>query len=252
MGDDRNLDRRATQTKTMTQFRLETRADGLQRVISDGLAPLNQQRECALELNGGVSPEHAERVLRYISDYVTSAHQVLMPGETMRYGWSTLRFAQDPGDPALTIEELAQPLSTENDVFVRGAAKAIAILRAQDDTVRRNGGGSSAHHPHRSERAVICRRLSPTSAHVMVFDRIKARQNDQSGWFVGCGSTTHDHNDVNELASLHLVHLSERDPRIVPYLAMPEDSRIVFEPEQVFVFGPNEQEGHPDTPPLLT
>ncbi len=234
----------------MTQFRLETRADGLQRVVTDGLAAQNG-RECALELMDGVTADNAERVLRYISDYLTASGQKIMAGETMRYGWSTLRFAQDNNDPALSIEELEEPFATASDTFRRGAAKAIAILRAQDETVRRNGLSTIAHHPHRSERAVICRRLSPTATwKVLVFDRIKARQAEQSGWFVGCGSSTHNHNDVAELASLHLVYLSERDPRIVPYLALPEDTRVVFEPSKVIVFAPGVQAGQVDNAAL--
>ncbi len=236
----------------MSQFRLETRPDGLQRVITDGLASING-RECALELVGGVTPDQAERVLRYIGDYIASSRQKIKPGETMRYGWSTLRFVQDEGDAALSIEELEDPYSTTSDTFARGAAKAIQILRSQDEAVKRNGLSSPAHHPHRSERAVICRRLSPNAPwRVLVFDRIKARQADQSGWFVGCGSSTHDHNDVNELASLHLVYLSERDPRIVEYLAMPEDSRVVFDQRRVIVFNPGAQEGHVDSTAVLS
>jgi hypothetical protein len=235
----------------MTQYRLETRADGLQRIITDGLAAQNG-RECALELTDGVTADNAERVLRYISDYLTSSGQKIMADETMRYGWSTLRFVQDEGDAALTIEELDEPFAAASDTFRRGAGKALAILRAQDETVRRNGIDTIAHHPHRSERAVICRRLSPTAPwKVLVFDRIKARQADQSGWFVGCGSANHNHNDVAELASLHLVYLSDRDPRIVPYLALPEDTRVVFEPGKVIVFAPGAQEGRIDTAAIL-
>jgi hypothetical protein len=230
------------------QVRLETRPDGQQRVITDGLRPYDQQ-ECALELLGGVTEEDGARVLRYISDYVTKSQQHILAGETMRYGWSTLHFAQDPGTDVLSVEELAAPFATANDTYKRGAAKALAILREQDATVRRNGVASPGHHPHRSERAVICRRMNPNAQWpLMVFDRIKARQADQSGWFVGCGNAHHNHNDVGELAALHLVYLAERDPRVVNYLAMPENTRIVFERDKIIVFGPGQQDGHIDLP----
>ena len=231
------------------QVRLETRADGQQRVITNGLMELGQQ-ECALELTNDAAEEYAAKVLHYIADYVAKSQQHIQAGETMRYGWSTLRFVQAPDAPILSIEELADPFSTATDSFIRGAGKAIAILREQDATVHRNGIGPIGHHPHRSERVVICRRLPPSVPwRVMVFDRLQAGQADQSGWFVGCGQADHAHNDVKELASLHLVYLAERDPRIVRYLAMPEETRVVFEQQKIIVFGPQEQAGHLDDAP---
>lgn len=230
----------------MTQVRLETRADGQQRVITEGLMQFGQL-ECALELTAGATEESGAKVLTYIGDYVANSGQHINAGETMRYGWSTLRFIQDPGTNVLAIEELAEPYLPTNESFVRGAGKAIAILRTQDAAVARNRIVTLGHHPHRSERVVICRRLSPNVPwRIMVFDRLQSKQNDQSGWFVGCGQGNHDHNNVNELATLHLVFLSERDPRIIDYLAMPEGTRVVFEPEKIIVFGPGQQEGHID------
>ena len=230
----------------MTQVRLETRADGQQRVITNGLMEMGQQ-ECALELTNEATEENAAKVLNYIANYVAKAQQLINAGETIRYGWSTLRFAQEPDAHILSIEELVDPFSTAADSYARGAGKAIAILREQDRTVQRNGSGPIGHHPHRSERVVICRRLPPNVPwRVMVFDRLQSRQADQSGWFVGCGQADHAHNDVKELASLHLVYLAERDPRIVHYLAMPEDTRIVFEHNKIIVFSPQEQAGHLD------
>jgi hypothetical protein len=228
------------------QIRLETRGDGLQRLVTQGLNEFNQQ-EFALELLGDVTENEGNQVLRYIGDYVASSRQQIMADETMRYGWSTLHFTQDAGTDILTVEELAEPLSISAETYVRGAVTAIRILRDQDETVKRNGLRAPGHHPHRSEKAVICRRVSPNSDwRVLVFDRVQARQDDQSGWFIGCGSSNHDHNDVNELATLHLVYLVDREPRTLSYLALPGESRVVFEQRRTIVFGPGEEEGHLD------
>ncbi len=228
------------------QIRLETRGDGLQRLVTQGLNEFKQQ-EFALELLGDVTENEGTQLLRYIGDYVASSRQQIMADETMRYGWSTLHFTQDPGTDVLVVEELAEPLSIGAETYVRGAVTAIGILREQDETVKRNGLRAPGHHPHRSEKAVICRRVSPNlELRVLVFDRVQARQDDQSGWFVGCGSGNHDHNDVNELATLHLVYLVDRDPRTLSYLALPGESRVVFEQRRVIVFGPGQEEGHLD------
>ena len=91
------------------QIRLETRSDGLQRLVTQGLNEFKQQ-EFALELMGDVTENEATQLLRHIGDYIASSRQQIMADETMRYGWSTLRFTQDPGADLLTVEELAEPL----------------------------------------------------------------------------------------------------------------------------------------------
>jgi hypothetical protein len=238
---------RRQRTSYPMQIRFETREDGLRGAVTEGLLAMGQA-EIVLPLVGGVSDEAATRVLRYIGDYVAASGQHILPDETMRYGWSTLRFtAVNTEGTLLAIEELAFPYSATDEEYTLGSAQAIAILQEQDNAVARNGMASVAHHPHRSELAVICRYLSPNQPRrVMVFDRLRSRAPNDSGWFVGCGRPDHDHNDLKELARMHLVYLAELDPKIVYYLAMPEDTRIVFDRGKVIVFAPGEQDGRLD------
>ncbi|MBF6592762.1 MAG: hypothetical protein IVW57_19800, partial [Ktedonobacterales bacterium] len=174
------------------QFRFEQGPQGQRRAITQGMAEMGQP-EFALDITERVPDDAATQVLRYITDYIATSGQRIMPDETMRYGWSTLRFVAD-GD-RLAIEELANPFATGADLYIRGAARAIAILTQQDSAVQRNGVPLAGHHPHRSELAVICRRLAPgTPRRIMVFDRLKTQRADDSGWFIGCGNQAHDHN----------------------------------------------------------
>ncbi len=229
------------------QIRYETRADGVRGALTSGLAAMGQA-EFVLPMTPGMADEAAVRVLRYIADYVAASGQHILPGETMRYGWSTLRFSPATADGGLLlIEELADPFAATADSFIPGTAHAVAILQEQDNAVARHGIPRVAHHPHRSELAVICRRLAPSQPHkVMVFDRLKAKASDDSGWFVGCGNPAHDHNDLHELARIHLIYLAELDPKVVYYLAMPEDTRVVFDRGKVIVFAPGQQDGRLD------
>ncbi len=73
-----------------------------------------------------------------------------------------------------------------------------------------------------------------------------------SGWFLGCCRSDHDHNNSAELAKIHLLHLVGQFPGLFPYLAMPVDTKLVFETNQVIVFGPEEQEGQVDFGNLLS
>jgi hypothetical protein len=227
------------------QIRYETTLNGENRAVTTGLAEMGQT-EFALVQTANLTEDAAARVLRYIADYVVASGRHIKSGETMRYGWSTLRFSPSSDGTNLMVEELANPFSPRSDTYVRGAATALAILLEQDATVRRNGVQTIAHHPHRSELAVICRYVTPQSD-LMVFDRLKSTRQDDSGWFVGCGNPNHNHNDANELGKIHLVHLAEISPKIVAYLAMPEDTRVVFDHGSVIVFAPGQDDGRDDT-----
>lgn len=227
------------------QVRFETHPSGARRAVTVGLQEMGQT-EFMLLMTPHVTDESGTRLLRYIGDYIAISGQHIRPNETMRYGWSTLRFTKSTNEPLLIIEELKDPFSAASSVYIAGADTAVSVLNEQDAAVQRNGIERAAHHPHRSEIAVICRHVTPTSA-VLVFDRIKTTRADDSGWFVGCGNPDHDHNDTRELARMHLIYLAEALPQIVTYLAMPEDSRVVFENGKAIVFPPGEDDGRLDS-----
>ncbi len=215
--------------------------NGARRARTEGLQSVGQM-EISLEVNGQIPEDSSERLFRYISDYVMVSGQKIHSGETMRYGWTTLRFTLAPDGTMLQIEELAQPFSPDSSDYTAGAVNAMAILTKQDTTVRRFNIQKIGHHPHRSEMAIICRNLNAKSK-IMVFDRIASNKTEDSGWFVGCGDSGHDHNNLQELARIHLAHLVAGRPKIVYYLAMPEETRVVFDYTKTIVFPPGENEG---------
>ncbi len=220
--------------------------DGRRRASTVGLASI-EQSEIALDLPASIAEEAATHLLNFIADYLLASGRTISSGETMRYGWSTLRFDQSPPDPTLVISELADPFSTNIDHYVPGAARAITIIAEQDAVVQRNAVVMAGHHPHRSETAVVCARVVPgVPVRVLVFDRFATQELDDSGWFIGCGDATHNHNDASELFRVHLVRVAELDPRIVYYLALPEGTRVVFERRRVIVFAPGVQAGRVD------
>jgi hypothetical protein len=45
---------------------------------------------------------------------------------------------------------------------------------------------------------------------------------------------------------MDLLHLVEPFPDLIPYLAMPVDTRVIFETSQVIVFDPGKQNGQVD------
>jgi hypothetical protein len=133
-----------------------------------------------------------------------------------------------------------------------GAEQALALLAAQDAAGPRFGLPAGAHHPHRSELAVICRRVSPTTPRrLLVLERMRAAGQDDSGWFIGCGQQDHQRDDVTELARLHLVDVSDLDPCVVTYLAMPVATRVALDASRIIMFSPGQQGGIIDHDPSV-
>lgn len=221
-----------------------TNVQGISYATTNGLVAMGHL-EMRIKYGSGVGVEDTSKVLTYISDYLLTSGQRIQHNETMRYGWSTLRFNANSEIGMLTIEELEKPLDPYANEYIEGVARSVAILNQQDATVARNGIIGQGHHPHRTEMAVICRHIRPDST-VMVLDRIKTSAVDDSGWFIGCGRSDHNHNDPNELARIHLVYIVESRPNLLMYMAMPDETRVVLDRNSVIVFSPGESEGRLD------
>lgn len=229
---------------------------------TDGLRLLNQQ-ECAVQVSW---PEHDGRDLlmrhffQFVESYLTHQPKRILSGQTLRYGWTTVRFVRDEhnvsgtGTETLLIEELQNPFAEEERSYGQGMGHALTLLQVQHEAIRRNTITGEAISPHRSQRALTCTRVTPQTVHHLRPLRIhRAYQADaqQSGWFIGCCERDHDHDDPDQLAMIHLHHLVRPFPGLFPYLAMPRDTLVVFEVQQAILFRPGEQEGQPDPKSLL-
>lgn len=235
------------------QIRMST-GDALpRRAWTEGLEALGQQ-ELGVTLpwpQGDARDEQVMRLLRFIEGYVSSQPRRIMAGQTMKYGWSTLRFVADEQENRLLIEELSNPHTSGESAYVPGASRAVAL---QEEVLRRLRITGESGHPHRSNTAIVCNRVTPEtvgSLRPLQVQRLERPDGRYSGWFVGCVGGGHDHDDADQLEQVHLVHLVARLPGLFPYLALPVGAALLFEAEQVVVFRPGEQEGHSDVAPLL-
>ncbi|SRR5579884_2917593 len=199
-------------------------------------------------------------LLKFIENYLISQATQILSGQTMRYGWTTLRFVRDEqnlsgeGTAILLIEEVEHPFSLEEASYIPGVAHTLTLMQLQQETTRRNHVNGDMIYPHRSQRALVCHRVTPntiTLLRPLMAHRAWQPTVRESGWFIGCCSNDHDHDCSDELGMMHLIHLVEPFPALFPYLAMPVGTQVVFETSQAILFRPGEQGGQVDPGGLL-
>jgi len=232
-------------------------------VWTEGLQTLGQQ-EIAVSVPW---PEHDPRdmllthFLQFLERYLNNQSKRILSGQTLRYGWTLLRFVRDDQNlsgtapDALLVEEMQSPLSQENPPYMPGVAHTLALLQLQHEVLRRNGITGEAVYPHCSQYALVCTRVTPETLpflRPLKIDRAWQPNVRESGWFIGCCDREHDHNNPDELAPIHLFHLVEQFPGLFPYLAMPVGTMLIFEESQAIIFRPGEQEGQVDPGSLLS
>lgn len=245
------------------QIRSRCAENQVRWVWTEGLQTLEQQ-EIAVTVPWS---EHDSRdrlltnLLRFIETYLTRQPKRILPGQTLSYGWNILRFVADEqnlsgvGSGMLLIEERQSVFSEEHPSYVPGVARTLALLHLQNETIRRNRVTGESIYPDASQRALICRRVTPETIHhlhPLKADRAWQPDGRESGWYIGCCDEDHDHDNPDELARIHLFHLAESFPALFPYLAMPVGTMLIFEEHQAIVFRPNEEEGQVDPERLLT
>jgi len=201
------------------------------------------------------------RLLRFLENYLISQPKRILPEQTLHYGWTTLRFVEDEhnlsgaGADVLLIEEMQHPFFADDSSYIPGVERMVALMQLQDEAMQRNSVTGDVIYPHRSQYALVCTRVTPGTVHVLrplMVHRPWQPNVQESGWFIGCCNQDHDHDHPDELNAIHLYHLVSQFPGIFPYLAMPVNTALLFEKDQVILFRPGEQNGQVDPGNLLT
>src|SRR5579859_7233627 len=245
------------------QIRFHHATNQVRWAYTDGLRTLGQQEIAVLAPWHEHDPRNRPltSLLRFLEGYLTSQPKRILPGQTLHYRWTTLRFVDDEqqvsgaGPDVLLIEELQAPFSQQNSSYVPGVARTMALTHLQNEVMRRNTVTGEAAHPHRTHMAFVCARVTPETVHrlrPLMAHRAWEPQGHESGWFLGCCDRTHNHDHPDELARIHLLHLVERFPGLFPYLAMPVGYQLLFEKKQAIIFHPGERHGQVDPESLLS
>ncbi len=246
-------------------MQIHIRSTGSQErwVWTQGLQTLGQQEIAVMAPwpEGDPRDRLLAHLLRFLEQYLSSQPKRILPGQILRYGWTLLRFVADEqnrsgaGTDALLIEEMQDPFAQGAPSYISGVARILALLQVQHEAMRRNTITGDAIYPHRSQRAMVCTRVTPETVQrlrPLRADRAWRPDVQDSGWFLGCCDREHDHDDPDELGMIHLFHLVERFPGLFPYLAMPVGTMLLFEESRAIVFRPGEDEGQIDPASLFT
>jgi hypothetical protein len=230
---------------------------------TQGLSAQEGQQEITIPLTWFANDprdQQITRLLKVVKDYVSSQPKRITAGQTMYYGWTTLRFVPASDDESraramLQIEEIQHPFSHEDPQYIPGVGQAIRLQELQETAMQRNRVTGVSTTPHRSHMAIACCHVTPETIQALRplhMERNNMPEKHYSGWFIGCMGQGHNHDHPDELRLLHLLHLVANCPALFPYLSSPVGTALMLKETQVIFFGPDEQEGHVDPVAPLT
>jgi hypothetical protein len=145
-------------------------------------------------------------------------------GETVAIGWMVARVAEAPGG-LLTLHE---PDMTSMPIqWIPSVQTTLMHLRIQRAIAESVGLEDEMDFPTIRQSAVVCTDVEDATG--LILSRAKPDGGD-SGWFIGCTSPTHDHNDAKNLDRTSLYQLALAAPASIGFLSLPAGVQIVARP----------------------
>ncbi len=191
-------------------------------------------REFLIEYDEPADADALSFMLKHIVGEVASGRR-FQPGDTLQVGWTPFRVESGPGDFLSLHEpsfgEFTVPSSLvvpPRFLYLPAATKALEHLAAQLAAAKALHVEGPLVFPSPSQTGLVCPRFFKADRCVEMYRSSAGRPTD-SGWFIGCDSTEHDHNDpATGLGHVSLHAIACKRPEIVAYLSFPIDSAIVF------------------------
>lgn len=184
-------------------------------------------------------------LLQFLANYVIDTGARILPEESVEYGWTHLRLRERT--PAiLEAYEIEDVFSDEAEPsVVPGVDRALRLIDAADDVMRRNGFGGNGDFPYRGRGAITCIHLTADATQEFFMERDMLHDVRDSGWTIDCGEVREEHGE-SDLFIEHLEDIAARRPFIVPYLTLPIGCGISFERAGAFIFPPGKEENRRD------
>ena len=149
------------------------------------------------------------------------------PGQTLRYGWSILRFELGPDDLLTLHEPDFESLPVQYVPGVSNSVRHIASQIAMIESFVMPIG--EPNFPSMNDEVTVCNRLATADGFVM--DRFhEDDDNECADWMISCNDDDHDHHDANEYDVISYYELLLKKPQILDFLAFPPGSTLVVEP----------------------
>jgi hypothetical protein len=152
-------------------------------------------------------------------------------GQTCQVGWMVLQVrAGDAGMLTLWEPDMRQmPVA-----WIESVSYTLSHLRVQKDVCESVLTAGDLSFPSMLQSTIICTRLGQTDGVLM---ERTAPQGTDSGWFCGCTRVDHNHNSTDELRCVSVFEAAVKfAPQIVPFLALPEGTRLETGPGAPTIF----------------
>jgi len=186
------------------------------RLTTKGLREIGQD-EIASEVSRFELLPGNESFLRFIGNYVLAQDKRIRAGQTMGYGYWTVRFAADPSGFLTAEEHDPRDLS-----FVPGVSYAVSVWeRQREECVHRR----TDFNPPRPDQYVMISPDAVTADTPVDAVRYPSPQH-MSGWWL---SSPDYSGPVSSMLRQHLYHLTDSRPELVQYLALPPGYRFQWD-----------------------
>ncbi len=183
-------------------------------------------REFSVEYDESLVPTaDVKWLLAFLEETVASGTKY-QPQETLRVGWTDMLIEEAEGSRLRLLEpdwEGVLPFD-----YVPSVTKTLLHLRRQKDVAESLELLDRLSFPTLGQSAVTCNRLGKEDCGVM--DRAGSEGHD-SGWFFGCNSPDHDHNEAGHLERLSLYEVACRLPATAQFCALPTGTNLFFDRE---------------------
>ena len=233
--------------KPQIEFATDVLPGGDRFIITMGLAPIGQTEFGALvrAKRNHQWDDRVSGVLQFLANYVIDTGARILPEESVEYGWTHLRLRERTPTILETYEIEDVYSDAAEPAVVPGVDRAIRLIDAADDVMRRNGLGGIGAFPYRGRGAMTCIHLTADATQPFFMERDTLQDVRDSGWMIDCGEMREEHGE-SDLFIEHLADLAARRPFIVPYLTLPIGWAVSFEPQGAFIFKPGKEESRRD------
>jgi hypothetical protein len=159
----------------------------------------------------------AQLMITYLEGQV-KAGVIFRPQQTIQIGWMVVMVKEENGE----FLTLAEPDLQEVPIrFVYSVTNTLRHLRLQRDVAA--SIGVTAEFPSIRQSAIKCSKYD--DGRDFLVERAKAEQND-SGWFLGCTHSSHDHQNPSCLLRVSLYELACSRSEIIPFMALPSGCSV--------------------------
>ncbi len=151
-------------------------------------------------------------------------------GETIQLGWGLLKISSNSDGTNSLLEPDFGTLPIE---WIDVVTDSLANLRKQKDVCESYFDADETAFPSLRQSAVVCTELRGSDRIVM--ERLTADPPD-SGWFIGCGYDSHDHNSPDHLQRVSLYEAVRQNSKALMFLALPVGTLLEADDQDILLY----------------